>query len=256
MRDRKRLLIGAAAVAAVGALVGTGFTVQASVATAESVAMTESLADLGGRDASQLGAYGAIGAAHAKKAAADTLTVANDTLSSVDGKVDAGELKASVASLGDYKTLPIGEVTELTAKAKAAVASARAGAAEFDRKKAEEAAAAAQAAAEAQAALNTPDGARAYAAELAASQYGWGADQFSCLDSLWNKESGWNYQAVNASSGAWGIPQSLPGDKMATVGADWQTNAGTQVAWGLGYIQAAYGTPCAAWSHSQAVDWY
>ena len=91
---------------------------------------------------------------------------------------------------------------------------------------------------------------------MAASKYGWGDGQFSCLESLWTKESGWNYQAYNAGSGATGIPQSLPGSKMATFGADWQTNATTQIAWGLDYISRAYGTPCAAWGHSQATNWY
>jgi hypothetical protein len=88
------------------------------------------------------------------------------------------------------------------------------------------------------------------------SRYGWGGDQFSCLDSLWTKESGWNYQAYNADGGATGIPQALPGSKMASAGADWQTSAATQIAWGLEYISAAYGTPCSAWSHSQAMNWY
>ena len=91
---------------------------------------------------------------------------------------------------------------------------------------------------------------------LSEKKYGWGDGQFSCLESLWTKESSWNYQAYNGSSGATGIPQSLPGDKMASFGADWQTNATTQIAWGLDYIQRAYGTPCAAWGHSQATDWY
>ena len=88
------------------------------------------------------------------------------------------------------------------------------------------------------------------------STYGWGADQFGCLDALWTKESGWNYQATNPSSGAYGIPQSLPGSKMGTVAGDWATNATTQITWGLDYISRAYGTPCAAWGHSQAVNWY
>ncbi len=127
-------------------------------------------------------------------------------------------------------------------------------------KAAEEAAAKAQAEAEAAAAAlaaaNTPEGAQATARQMAADRYGWGEDQFSCLMSLWNKESSWNYQAYNDSSGATGIPQALPGDKMATAGSDWQTNAATQIAWGLGYIEAAYGTPCSAWGHSQATDWY
>lgn len=93
------------------------------------------------------------------------------------------------------------------------------------------------------------------AASMAASQYGWGSDQFACLDSLWTKESGWNPTAANPS-GAYGIPQALPGNKMATAGADWATNPATQIAWGLSYISSVYGTPCAAWGHSQAKNWY
>ena len=86
--------------------------------------------------------------------------------------------------------------------------------------------------------------------------YGWGDDQFSCLVSLWNRESSWNYQAENASSGAYGIPQSLPGSKMGSVGADWRTNPTTQIVWGLGYISGRYGSPCSAWAHSEATGWY
>ncbi|WP_322411579.1 lytic transglycosylase domain-containing protein [Microbacterium invictum] len=102
---------------------------------------------------------------------------------------------------------------------------------------------------------NSPAGAQATARAMLGN-YGWGDDQFSCLVSLWNKESGWNYQAYNRSSGAFGIPQALPGSKMASAGADWQTNAATQISWGLGYISGRYGTPCGAWSHSQSVGWY
>lgn len=86
--------------------------------------------------------------------------------------------------------------------------------------------------------------------------YGWGEDQFSCLVSLWEKESNWNHNAANPSSGAYGIPQSLPGNKMASAGADWQTNPATQIKWGLEYIQGRYQTPCGAWGHSIAVGWY
>ncbi|KDA04990.1 outer membrane phospholipase A [Microbacterium sp. CH12i] len=119
--------------------------------------------------------------------------------------------------------------------------------------------AAQQAAVEAAASLanaNTPDGAKAAARQIAADQYGWGDGEFSCLSSLWEKESGWNYLAYNDDGGATGIPQSLPGDKMASAGADWQTNAVTQVRWGLQYIQGSYGSPCAAWGHSQSMNWY
>jgi hypothetical protein len=87
-------------------------------------------------------------------------------------------------------------------------------------------------------------------------RYGWGDDQFGCLVSLWQKESGWNYQAYNRSSGAYGIPQALPGSKMGSAGADWQTNPATQIAWGLGYISGRYGSPCGAWGHSQSTGWY
>lgn len=83
-----------------------------------------------------------------------------------------------------------------------------------------------------------------------------GSGQFGCLDRLWSRESGWDPAARNASSGAFGIPQSLPGSKMAAAGGDWQTNPLTQVRWGVSYIRSAYGTPCGAWAHSQATGWY
>ncbi|GAA3664905.1 hypothetical protein GCM10022224_031410 [Nonomuraea antimicrobica] len=88
------------------------------------------------------------------------------------------------------------------------------------------------------------------------SSFGFGGDQWGCLERLWHKESGWNERAMNRYSGAYGIPQSLPGTKMASAGSDWQTNAATQIKWGLGYIKGRYGTPCAAWGHSQSVGWY
>ena len=100
----------------------------------------------------------------------------------------------------------------------------------------------------------TPEGAQAIARSLMGS-YGWGDGEFSCLQSLWNRESGWNYQAQNASSGAYGIPQALPGSKMSSVADDWATNPATQITWGLGYIQGRYGTPCSAWAHSESVGW-
>jgi hypothetical protein len=86
--------------------------------------------------------------------------------------------------------------------------------------------------------------------------YGWGASQFACLDRLWTRESMWSLTATNASSGAYGIPQALPGSKMASAGSDWRHNPLTQIRWGLGYIRARYGTPCSAWGHSEASGWY
>ncbi|MEV7631374.1 phospholipase [Microbacterium sp. NPDC089318] len=145
------------------------------------------------------------------------------------------------------------EAARVAAEAARAKAEAERIAAE---KAAKEAAEQKRRAAEALAASNTPEGAKATARAMAAERYGWGEGEFSCLAKLWTKESGWNYQAYNSNGGATGIPQSLPGSKMATAGADWRTNAATQIAWGLGYIDRAYGSPCAAWGHSQAVNWY
>lgn len=100
-----------------------------------------------------------------------------------------------------------------------------------------------------------PGTSRAIGLEMTLAR-GWGEDQFACLDALWTKESGWRAEAHNPSSGAHGIPQALPGSKMASVGADWATNPVTQITWGLGYIEGRYGTPCAAWAHSKAKNWY
>nr|WP_291381658.1 G5 domain-containing protein [Demequina sp.] len=97
---------------------------------------------------------------------------------------------------------------------------------------------------------------RALGQQMAADLYGWSGDQWSCLDNLWARESGWSHTAGNQSSGAYGIPQALPGSKMAVYGADWQTNPATQIKWGLAYIQGRYGTPCGAWGHFTAQSWY
>ena len=88
------------------------------------------------------------------------------------------------------------------------------------------------------------------------SQFGFGSDQFTCLNSLYMSESGWNVHADNPSSSAYGIPQALPGSKMSSSGSDWQNNAATQIRWGLGYIKGSYGTPCGAWSFKQGHNWY
>jgi hypothetical protein len=101
-----------------------------------------------------------------------------------------------------------------------------------------------------------PSGSPQQVALAMLGSFGWSSSQFSCLVSLWARESGWNIYASNPSSGAFGIPQALPGSKMASAGADWQSNAATQIRWGLGYIQQSYGSPCAAWDHSEAVGWY
>ena len=83
-----------------------------------------------------------------------------------------------------------------------------------------------------------------------------GLDQMPCLDKLWTRESNWTTTSENKSSGAYGIPQALPGDKMAPYGSDWRTNPKPQIEWGLSYIKGRYGSPCSAWDHSQATGWY
>lgn len=95
-----------------------------------------------------------------------------------------------------------------------------------------------------------PGSAKAIALDMVLAR-GWDTKQYDCLVSLWTKESGWNHLAENKSSGAYGIPQSYPGNKMASAGADWKTNPATQIKWGIGYIAGRYSTPCGAWSTSQ-----
>ncbi|MDM4762882.1 lytic transglycosylase domain-containing protein [Galbitalea sp. SE-J8] len=100
-----------------------------------------------------------------------------------------------------------------------------------------------------------PGSAKAIALDLVEKK-GWGDKHFACLVALWNRESHWNVYASNGGSGAYGIPQAVPGSKMGSVGSNWRTSATTQITWGLGYIAGRYGTPCAAWAHSQNSGWY
>jgi hypothetical protein len=93
-----------------------------------------------------------------------------------------------------------------------------------------------------------PSGSPQKIAAAMLGSYGWSSSQFGCLVSLWNLESGWDVHAANPSSGAYGIPQALPGSKMASAGPDWQSDAAIQIHWGLGYIKSLYGSPCGAWA--------
>jgi len=105
--------------------------------------------------------------------------------------------------------------------------------------------------------VNGPEpGLAAIAPRVAAERYGWGSAQVACLDSLWTRESGWRVHASNSRTGAYGIPQAVPGSKMSAYGADWRTNPVTQIQWGLGYIREVYRAPCDARSAFQAKGWY
>lgn len=97
---------------------------------------------------------------------------------------------------------------------------------------------------------------QSYAYDLVINSYGWSEEDFNALVDLWNRESGWNPNSHNSSSGAHGIPQALPASKMASEGGDYYTNGETQIRWGLKYIAQRYGSPLNAWSHSQSVGWY
>ena len=242
-RTRTRHMV-AASVALIGLFVGAGSVVQSAMANGSNSAATTELSIRTGLKNKQLRAHSTIARVNAEKMAETTISDANVVITAVRDKIDATQLTESVVSLADYKLLDTGTVVSLTDQTKTAEATAQAAAAEVDR------------AATAATAANTPDGARATARAMAASKYGWGDAQFSCLTRLWDKESGWSYTAYNHSGGATGIPQALPGSKMASAGADWKTNATTQISWGLGYISRSYGTPCSAWSHSQSVNWY
>ncbi len=202
---------------------------------------------------------------------ADDVAASGLVLDAVDTSIDTADLAAAIDELATIEVMPlfllpdvVDTAAEETAEVVAETQTLRGAldTALAEKKAAEEAAAAAEqarleaeAAAAALAAANTVEGAQSTAARMVAER-GWGSGEFSCLVSLWNRESGWDYQAYNASSGATGIPQSLPGDKMASAGADWQTNATTQIIWGLDYIARGYGSPCGAWGHSQATGWY
>ena len=105
------------------------------------------------------------------------------------------------------------------------------------------------------AAAPAPSGSPQQIAEAMLGPFGWSSSQFSCLDPLWQHESGWSVTAANPD-GAYGIPQALPGAKMASAGPDWQTDAATQIRWGLEYIKSLYGSPCGAWDHELATGWY
>lgn len=97
---------------------------------------------------------------------------------------------------------------------------------------------------------------REIARQIMENKYSWGADQFTCYDNIIMRESRWIVNADNPTSSAYGIPQALPGSRMAAFGADWRTNPATQIRWGLDYVDDRYGTPCQAWSFKSSHGWY
>ncbi len=281
------MILAISAVVGIAVTTGTGLLVRtAADETAASIAATEELTASVDLAADQLDAHGLMLTARATSDAEAALSEASQAIAAARGKSDAAQLEASVAQLQAFELLAPERIFELADLAEAQAATVRAEVAEFDRVAAEKAAAAKAAAdraaaerAEAERAAAeqadqsagpeqsgggsgsmpappaNPSEAQAIARDLMAAQYGWGPAQFGCLVALWNYESGWNVYASNPS-GAYGIPQALPGSKMASAGADWATSARTQIIWGLGYIAGRYSTPCGAWGHVEANGWY
>jgi len=171
---------------------------------------------------------------------------------SIQGERQQQQLAAEKAATAKAAAAKAAAAKAAAAKAAAAKAAAL--------KSAEQAAAARKAAAKpaqrAQAAVTAPSGSPEQIAQQMLSQFGWSSSQFSCLQPLWEHESGWSVTAENPASGAYGIPQSLPASQMSSAGGDWQTNAATQIRWGLTYIQGRYGSPCGAWAHEESDNWY
>lgn len=264
-RTRRQRTVVATAFAATALIGGTGFVVHSTGADASAFG-TAATSTASASGTSSLTDRSTVTRAKANSEAQLALATGHQVAQAAKGKVDATPLTTSLASLANYQKLSPDAVENRVDQTRTAAAAVSEAATVVDKKTAAQAAAraaaekvaAAQAKADAerQAAANTPAGAQATARTLMASQYGWGSDQFSCLSSLWTKESGWSYTAYNPNGGATGIPQALPGSKMASVASDWSTNATTQVIWGLKYIAASYGTPCSAWAHSQSVNWY
>lgn len=241
----------AAAAPAVAAMTAHSSVTEAKASGAEMAAAADAV--VAGRSA-LTDAASAVSAAQSSGLDLGEASTAVDTSGLLEAMDDLDDVDALTAlELPIVRVKASAEITSVTTQTAALRERQTAAAAAVEAAKQ---AAAAEAAAAALANANTPDGARTTAAAIASDQYGWGGGEFECLNSLWQKESGWNYQAYNQDGGATGIPQALPGDKMASFGGDWATNATTQIRWGLDYIQRAYGSPCAAWGHSQSVNWY
>ena len=184
-------------------------------------------------------------------------------LEAVAYRADTGDLSTHRAEVRDARAEADAAAARAAAEAarvaaQAAADAAAKAAADAAAAEAQRQAAAHQAARDAQrqsVATNAKQDPKA-AARAMLAEFGFADSQFSCLSSLWTRESNWLYTATNPSSGAYGIPQSLPASKMASAGADYRANPVTQIRWGLGYIKQVYGTPCGAWAHSQSTGWY
>ena len=214
------------------------------------VALSLGLIALAGGGAIATTAGSDLASASKVEAASETASENAALAADAQARVKADEVRAEAAAAA-----AAAEAQRQAAEARAAEEARKAQEARAaeEARKAEEAQA--KAAAAAAQPVDDPAGARAYAASRLAA-YGWGQGQMSALETLWTKESGWRTTATNPTSGAYGIVQSLPATKMASVGADWQTNYRTQIEWGLNYIKQRYGSPSNALGFHLANNWY
>jgi hypothetical protein len=181
-------------------------------------------------------------------ALATSLGLADDSIAAMPAAWETQRSVEARSAAQSHEAVLLAEKQRKAAERKAKKEAQRK-AAEKERRAAEQRAARARAAQGGSPAQN-----RALGMAMCADK-GWSASQCSDLGTLWQRESGWNSRAHNPS-GAHGIPQALPGSKMASAGPNWQTNARTQIAWGLGYIQSRYGNPSNALAHSHRTGWY
>jgi hypothetical protein len=256
--------VGFSALALTAALAGLGSPAGQGVALAEPAAVTSVSAPAAVRSAADVDAERALRqAADDRSATRDRLTAA----AAQAGKRAAALERESRAISQQQRRIAAERKAAAAAKRqRIAAAKARAAAAEKAaaqaREKAERAAAAAKKARAAAAKARSSQGyaagssPREMAKQILQNKFGYGADQFSCFNNIIIRESNWDIHATNASSGAYGIPQALPGSKMATVASDWRTNPATQIIWGVQYMKSRYGSPCSAWGFKSSHGWY
>jgi Transglycosylase SLT domain len=196
---------------------------------------------------------------------APTVAVAAPTLSSATGERAAERAVANIRDNRDAARAKLIAAKHAAKRAKSLGLETKAIAAQEAKIKAE-LAAAAKKAAEEKAARERALRNRGYepgvtdpreiARQILKNKFGYGSSQFDCFNNIIMRESKWDINATNPSSGAYGIPQALPGSKMATEGSDWRTNPATQIIWGIKYMKGRYGSPCGAWSFKSANGWY
>ncbi|WP_420180155.1 hypothetical protein [Paenarthrobacter sp. TA1.8] len=239
---RMSVVAGVVAAALGVASLGTAANAALTLPEASRVAGTQSSAQVNTNKSAEISA--SLDAA-AEKGAADRAAADKAAADKAAAEKAAADQAAAEKAAADQ------------AAAQAAAEKAAADAAAKQAADAAAAAAAAEAAAAAAApkAVDDPAAAKAYALSILGN-YGWGPGEMTALNTLWEKESNWKTTAMNASSGAYGIVQSLPASKMATVGPDWETNYQTQIKWGLNYIKERYGSPSAALGFHLANNWY